>query len=184
MTASSVYLDFPAGLRTLSDLDLRLRPQQDQLLLGGTVTIEEGSYTELLDLQNLLQRYLQSRGGVQLAEERTPFLDRLRFDIAVKSRDPVVLDNNLGKLAFAADLRLLGNYYRPGLTGRISIEEGGTLRLQENEYGIEQGSIDFVNEARIEPQVNIQASTQVRDRTHHRGRDHGSQGRDHHELLV
>ena len=165
LTASDVYLDFPAGLRTLSNLDLRLRPQQNQLLLSGDVTIEEGSYTDLLDLQNVLQRFLQSRGAVQLAEERTPFLDRLRFDVAVKSRDPVVMDNNLGKLAFAADLRLLGNYYRPGMTGHISLEEGGTLRLQENEYGIEQGTINFVNEARIEPQVNIQASTRVRDNT-------------------
>jgi outer membrane protein assembly complex protein YaeT len=165
ISASNVYLDFPAGLRTLSRVNLHLRPQDENLLLAGDVKIDEGSYTEVLDLQGQLLSFLRSGGGVQLAEERSPLLARLRYNVAINSADPIVVDNNLGKLELTVGLRLLGSFYRPGLTGRVDIGEGGTLRLQENNYVIESGSIAFLNETKIDPQFNLEASTKVRNRT-------------------
>ncbi len=165
ISAANVYLDFPAGLRTLSRVNLHLRPQAQSLLLSGDMKIDEGSYTEVLDLQGPLMSFLRSGGGVALIEERSPLLARLRYDVAVKTVDPIVVDNNLGKLELTAALRLLGSFYRPGLTGRVDIGEGGTLRLQENNYVIESGSIAFVNETKIDPQFNLEASTKVRNRT-------------------
>jgi outer membrane protein assembly complex protein YaeT len=164
ITANDVYLDFPEGLQTRSTTDLRLSASGGNLLLSGSVLIHEGAYTEPLDLQTAFEGYLGSGGGVELVEERTGLLNRLRFDIGVATQDPIVMDNNLGELAFDANLRLTGNYYRPGLTGQVNIRENGRLRLQENDYVIERGVINFVNEARIEPAPDIVANTQVRGR--------------------
>lgn len=159
-----VFLEAPAGLQTRSSADLRLRPRDGALLLSGEVTVQEGGYNEPLDLQRALQAYLEPSGGVTLAQERDPLLERLQFEIAVRSADPVVLDNNLGRLTFATNLRVVGDYYRPGLTGRVEIGEEGRLRLQERDYIVERGVINFVNETRIEPLLDIVANTQVRDR--------------------
>jgi outer membrane protein assembly complex protein YaeT len=159
-----VFLEAPAGLQTRSSADLRLRPRDGALVLSGEVTIHEGGYSEPLDLQRALQLYLEPAGGVTLTAARDPLLERLQFDVAVRSADPVVLDNNLGRLSFTSNLRLTGDYYRPGLTGRVEIGEEGRLRLQERDYVIERGVINFTNETRIEPLLDIVANTQVRDR--------------------
>src|SRR5688500_6635867 len=163
-TAENVYLDFPEGLQTRSTVKIRLVPQRDTYVLDGTVRIHEGSYTRTLDLQSELLQYVRNRGGVELIGERNEFLSKLRYNIAIQAREPIVMDNYLGELALTADLRLLGTYYRPGLAGRIELEEGGTLRLQENRYTIEQGTISFVNETRIEPQLDLTARTEVANR--------------------
>ncbi len=164
IVADDVYLDFPEGLQTRTTTNLQFAPQDENLLLSGSVVIHEGAYTALLDLQTALQSYLQSSGGVNLVEQRNEFLSRVRFDIGVTTEDPIVMDNNLGQLAFASNLRVVGEYYRPALTGRIDIQEDGTLRLQENNYVVERGSITFINETRIEPVLDIVANTQVRGR--------------------
>ncbi len=163
--ASDVFLDYPEGLRTLSSADLAFRPSGQNLLLSGKVTIQEGAYTDPLDLQSFLQDYLQSGGGVELANEQNPFLNRLHFDIDVTSRSPILMDNNIGNLAFDLNLRLLGDYYRPGLTGQVTTEEEGQLRLAENNFVVQTGTITFVNETRIEPIFNFIATTQVSDRS-------------------
>jgi outer membrane protein assembly complex protein YaeT len=164
VTARDVNLNFPAGLRTLNNVNLRFTRQGEFLQLAGNVNVIDGAYTQQIDLPALAESYLQS-GGVSLVEQQNEILSRLRFDIAVNTNNPITMDNNLGKLALNAQLRVVGNYYRPGLLGRIDVEEGGTLRLQENQYVIDQVNITFVNEAKIEPLLNVQASTQVRGRT-------------------
>jgi outer membrane protein assembly complex protein YaeT len=161
--ANSVYLDFPEGLQTSSSAVVQIRPQGDFIVVDGSVLIDEGSYTRLIDIQSQVLKYLTNR-GVELVEERNEFLSRIRYNVSIETREPMLIDNNLGELALLARLRLVGSYYRPSVVGRVQIEEGGTLRLQERKYVIDQGTISFVNEARIQPQLDLTARTQVAGR--------------------
>ncbi len=164
LALKDVFLDVPEGMQTRSSAGLRLAAQGEELLLSGDVTIHEGGYSAPLDLQRALEVYLQPGGSVQLAGERDPQLARLNFDVNVSTGEPLIMDNNLGKLTFTAGLRVTGDYYRPGLIGRIDLGEDGTLRLQENQYVLDHGTITFVNEDRIAPLLDIVANTKVRDR--------------------
>ncbi len=160
-TARNVLLDFPAGLRSAVNADLTLRNQDEIILLGGTAHVMEGSYRKPVDLEGEILRFLRSDQSIAFAAEPDPLLSRLRYSVALDTPGPVVVDNNLAKLALNGNLRLIGTYYRPVITGRITLEEGGELYLSERTYLIDRGTIDFANPSRIEPSLDFLARTQV-----------------------
>jgi len=125
------------------------------------VQIVEGSYTEPVTLEGGVMRYLRSPQEVELTEERNPLLERLNLNIGVKSGSPLILQNNLAKAAIHTDLRVRGTAQQTGLTGRVNVEEGGELYLQERKYLVDRGVITFTNDRRIEPSLDILARTRA-----------------------
>ncbi len=158
----NVYLDFPANLRTVSNVDLKLAPgPRQRTLLSGSVQIAEGSYTETLALEDGLFNLANRSPELELTNERNPFLSKLDYNIAVKTKEPLVVNNNLAKLEIEVDARVLGNYYSPGLTGRVNLGEGGELYLSERKYLVDRGIITFISDQRIEPVFDLQAKTEA-----------------------
>jgi outer membrane protein assembly complex protein YaeT len=164
LKADNVYLDFPQGLKTISNVDVNLHGTSDRMEMSGRVTIEEGSYKEPLTLQGGLLQYIRSGQDVRAgtADEES-LLSKLEFRINVNTAQPLLIDNNIAKANVSARLKLVGDYIRPGMTGRINIDEGGQLMLNERTYSVERGVITFTNEQRIEPSLDILAQTQVKD---------------------
>ena len=158
--ATEVYLEYPADLRTVSNINLQLRNAAERLVLGGNVEITDGGLTKL-DIESSILQAASAPRGLDLTEQRNPLLEKLRFDLAIKTANPLIIDTTLSEAEIDADLRLLGNPYQPGLSGRLSIGEGGILRLNEREYLIERGEITFANERRIEPSLDIEATTRA-----------------------
>src|SRR5690606_2544009 len=71
--ARGVSLDFPEGLQTLSHTDLRLHSVEDDLVrLDGTVTIEDGSYRERLDVGSEALTFLNGSDAFDFVEEPDP----------------------------------------------------------------------------------------------------------------
>lgn len=165
--ADGVFLEIPEGLRTVSNTDLTIRSQDqdDNIVIGGRVDVEEGVYREPLAFDLLLVELLRGSGGpTEFASEPNALLARTRFNVAVQTINPIVVDNNIAKLGATLDLRLTGSYYRPGLVGRAELEEGGELYISENRYFVDRGVIDFLNEGRIQPSLDISARTKVRNK--------------------
>ncbi|MBM3790991.1 MAG: hypothetical protein FJW35_11680, partial [Acidobacteria bacterium] len=127
----------------------------------GAAHIVEGSYTEPLNIEQEVLRYLRSDQTLAFAGEPDPWLSRIRYDVSVDTQNPVVFANNLARLALDADLSLAGSYYRPVVTGRMSLLEGGELFLSERTYAVERGTIDLTSRTRIEPSLDILAKTRA-----------------------
>lgn len=161
VSASDAFLNIPNGFRTRVSADLTLRSQNEIIVVGGQAHILQGSFRRSVSIGGELTNYLRGGGAVQLAGQRSPFLSRLRFNVSTDTEGPLIIDNNLAKLQAEANLRLTGTYYRPGLVGRLTLDEGGQLYFNERTYLVQTGIISFVNQARIEPDLNIQATTQV-----------------------
>jgi outer membrane protein assembly complex protein YaeT len=157
---AEVYIDYPQGLRTLSSGDIYLKSREENLVLGGRIHILEGSYTDEITLEKMLSA-AGSGSEVELSQERNPTLERVRFDVGVDTQSPLIVQNNLAKLAASMDLRLGGTFYRPGVTGRITLGDGGELYLNERTYLVDRGVITFTNDQRIEPTLDIAARTKV-----------------------
>ncbi len=162
LVGRGVFLDFPEGLQTVSDADVNVRSAGDFVTVGGRVQILQGSYTDQLNLEESLLGLVGS-DDVETVSERDPLLARVRFNVEVQSREPIVMDNNLAKVGADLDMRLVGNYYQPGLLGRLRLDEGGELYLRERTYYVERGVISFNNPAEIEPSLDLSARTQVKD---------------------
>ncbi|MBL8216367.1 MAG: translocation/assembly module TamB domain-containing protein, partial [Bryobacterales bacterium] len=161
LAAEDFYLDFPEGLKTVSNAKINLRNQGPNLLVGGEVRIHEGGFTDDLDLDRGVFAFLNRSSKLEFSQEKNPMVERVRFNIAIVTESPLVIENNLAKLEADIDVRLLGTPYEPGLSGRIELEEGGELRLQERRYAIERGVITFTGERSIEPGLDILATTQA-----------------------
>jgi outer membrane protein assembly complex protein YaeT len=160
-SARDVFLDFPAGLRSALDADLAIQSQNALIVVGGSAQILEGAYRESLDLQGEVLRFLRSDQTLNLGGEPDPFLSRIRYRMRLENRNPVLVDNNLAKLALDANLDLTGTYYRPVVTGRITLEEGGEITLGERKYIVDRGTIDLQNPLRIEPTLDLLVKTKV-----------------------
>jgi outer membrane protein assembly complex protein YaeT len=156
--AADVYMNAPEGLKTVSNIDLQVKSAGEDLVLGGKVSIVEGGYTEEKLTRALLAKVTQPR-ALDLTQERSEFLENLRFDLAIVTENPIVIDNSLAEAEIVADLRLLGNPYETGLSGRLEILEGGQLRFQEREYLVDRGVVTFTSDRSIEPGLDILATT-------------------------
>ncbi|RPJ56060.1 MAG: hypothetical protein EHM23_24535, partial [Acidobacteria bacterium] len=100
LTGRSVFLEFPEGLQTASNADLRVASQGGGPIdLSGRIEVLEGSYTDPVNLEEELLGLAAAPSESGVSEERDPFLSRIRFNVNVSSRDPIVMDNNLAKLA-------------------------------------------------------------------------------------
>ncbi|MEX2301805.1 MAG: translocation/assembly module TamB domain-containing protein, partial [Bryobacterales bacterium] len=164
LSADNVFADIPEGLRTLSNAKIQLRSAENLINVGGQVQILEGSFNNDIELNRFLFEYVRSSSVPSFVTDPDPLLSRLRYGVDVETVDPLVVDNNVAELAADLDVRLVGTYYRPSLTGRVDLQEGGTLYIGENRYFIDRGTIDFFNEARIEPVLDIVARTQAQRR--------------------
>ncbi len=155
-----VYLDYPQGLRTISNAVLRLTREQRGLALGGSAAILEGTYREPMTLERLVA--LSRLGKDTLLDTGLPpLLAGMRLNINLETQSPVVVDNELARIAVAANVRFVGTVQRPALLGSIVLEEGGELYLAQQTYVIERGVIQFTSERRIEPTLDILARTEA-----------------------
>lgn len=162
LAMNGVYLDVPANFKTLSNATLTVRSVGSRILLGGDVNIIDGSYTDAVNLdQGLLNALNSGSSSSDVAEERSPLLERLDYGIKIQTENPLLVDNNLAKAEITLDARLTGSYYRPGLLGRVNIEEGGSLNLNERTYLVDRGVLTFNDDNTIEPSFDIVARTQA-----------------------
>ena len=72
------------------------------------------------------------------------------------------MQTSLAKLSGDVDLRLRGTAARPVLLGRVNIAEGD-IKLAGTKYHLERGDITFIDPVRIDPVLDVEATTRVRD---------------------
>src|SRR5690606_23468041 len=119
----------------------------------------EGAYTADLELDTLLADALGGGGDIPTLGDQNPVLARIRFAVNVDTLQPVVVSNNVAELEAEAHVQLVGTYYSPGLMGRVFIAEGGQVELQETQFVVTRGIIDFTSAGSIEPVMDITADT-------------------------
>jgi outer membrane protein assembly factor BamA/autotransporter translocation and assembly factor TamB len=147
--------DAPLELRSLSDSEIRITRDGQDILVSGRVTLTEGGLTGDINFDEGLMAAMTARHKLDLTEERTPFLSRLRFDVNVSTATPILVDNNLARAEVRARVRVVGTPYEPGATGQLTLLEGGEVRLNERRYEVERGIITLVDERRIFPSFDL-----------------------------
>lgn len=156
-----VFLEFPKGLKSFFNANLTVASQEDAIRVGGRVRVVESSYRDPIEIGSQLLAFFESGERTEIVGERSKFLERIRFNVAVQTVAPLMVENNLAELEAEADLKLVGGYYEPSVVGRVTLEEGGQIFLNERTYYLRRGVITLNNESRIEPDLNVQAETTV-----------------------
>lgn len=155
--ARGVAVQYPSNVDSEIDALLTFTPGPGPPSLTGDVRVQRASYRAAISLPALLAM-TQTR-AVATQQAAPTYADRVRLDIAVTTVDDIAVDNNYGRFAAGADIRVQGTATRPGATGRVDLREGGELFVLGGLYRLNESSISLTNPATIEPDLNISAVT-------------------------
>jgi outer membrane protein assembly complex protein YaeT len=156
-----VFLNFPEGLKSASGGSLKITSSDDSIIVSGNIRALESSYREPLEVGGQVMDYLRSQQVLQIGQEFNPLLERIRFNISFRTDTPLLVQNNIAKVEATANLTIIGTFYEPSIIGRISLNEGGEIILNQRSYYLNRGAITLANQSHIEPDLNIQAQTKV-----------------------
>jgi outer membrane protein assembly complex protein YaeT len=156
-----VFLDFPEGLKSASNGTLAIRSSDDSIIVDGSIRVLESSYREPFEVSGQLMSYLRSQRMFVGDAGPSPFLDRIRFNIGVRTDTPLLAQNNIAKVEATANLRIVGSFNEPSIVGRIILNQGGEIVLNQRTYYIQRGTITLTDQSEIKPELDIQAQTRV-----------------------
>jgi translocation and assembly module TamB len=159
VNAKEVRVRYPEGVSTVVNASLSLTGSTERSMLAGAITVVRTGFNPESDFSSVLS---SSAGPVQTPSASAGPLGGLNFDILIQtSPDVQVLSSLTQDVGMEANLRLKGTVSNPGLQGRINITQGQLLFFGTR-YAINQGSIAFYNQAKIEPIIDVDLETKAK----------------------
>lgn len=166
LTAKEIPVNMVDNFSAEFDTDLSFKGNPDGSTLSGSLLINHAQLTGDINVERkILSRLTEtSRGrtGANEKKEANKLLEKMQLNIALKEREPFIVENNLAYMEIHPDIRISGTAAAPVVSGRSEINPG-TITYQSNEFTLTRGIIDFVNPYKIEPELDIQSHRTVRD---------------------
>ena len=156
--AQGVAVEIPKGLRSELDALITFRPDPRNPSLTGDIRVAQSAYTDTITLAALARQAALPVSGTTVAR---PYLERLGLNLVITTTEDVTVDNNYGRLAAGANVRVVGTVAEPGMDGRITLREGGQIYLAGRTFRITRGDISFADRRRIHPEFNIAAEARI-----------------------
>jgi translocation and assembly module TamB len=153
-----VRLRYPPGVSSTATAELRWVGSRSVSMISGDVLVTKLAVTPGFDFGSYLER---SRQSAAITPANSP-LYNVKLDVAVHTAPELRMKTAVARLSGDADLRLRGSVARPSVLGRADILEGDAT-FNGIKFRLERGDITFANPVAIEPQVNLQATTHVRN---------------------
>jgi len=151
-----VRVRYPVGMSWLAGVALRLTGTPQAALLSGRITINRLSLTEGLEIAGALT----SAEGISGPLTSSPFLRNLQFDLEAVSAPGTLVEWPGAEIEADASLRVRGTWEHPILLGHIHFLSGD-LTFAGNRYRVTRGDLNFANPFRIDPVLNVEATTSI-----------------------
>jgi translocation and assembly module TamB len=156
VSAKSVRLRYPEGMRTVFGADLTLSGNQQASLLQGRVLIDSLSFTSDFDLSSFMSQFT----GTSAPPTGQSMADNLKLQIAVQSTSQLNAGTAQLGIEGNANLRVIGTASNPVIIGRADLTSGDIF-FAKNQYHLERGVITFANPNQTEPVLNMLISTTI-----------------------
>jgi translocation and assembly module TamB len=153
-----VRLRYPPGVSSTADAELHWLGSRSSSTISGDISINKIAVTPGFDFSAYLER---SRQFSAVAASNSP-LNNINLDIHVQTAPELQMRTAVARLSGDADLHLRGSIARPAVLGRVDVLEGQAT-FHGTRFTLERGDITFANPVAIAPQLNLQASTHVRN---------------------
>lgn len=154
---SDIRLRYPQGISSTANLDMKLTGTLSNATLSGDVTITRFGLNSQFDLANYV-----SRGTKPVEAPSDSLMNNLHLNVHVMSTPELQVQSSLAKLAGNVDLRVRGTGTNPVLLGRVNVTEG-QISFNGTNYRLERGDVTFNNPTKTEPNIDVEATTRVRD---------------------
>lgn len=156
VSAKSVRLRYPEGMRTVFGADLTLSGNRNASLLQGRVLIDSLSFTSDFDLSSFMSQF--TGGGAPPSGES--MADNVKLQIAVQSTSQLNAGTAQLGVEGTANLRIIGTAANPVVIGRADLTSGDIF-FAKNQYHLERGLITFANPNQTEPVLNMLITTTI-----------------------
>jgi translocation and assembly module TamB len=142
-------------------------------IAGGALRLSGSTQAGVLSGQVVVQRLLMAQGvdlaGIIVAAKEpgrtpsttSPFLRNLQFEIQAVSTPDARIEWSSARLESEANVRIRGTWEHPILLGHVHLL-GGEMTFRGNRYRLARGDINFSNPFRLDPVLNVEAVTTIR----------------------
>lgn len=161
LDAGQVPVDVPDTLEMTLSSQLTWAGTMDKSAITGRIDIFEGTYYKDVDLSLIsIAAQTTKKSRPKIREPGPDFLKTIGLNIYVTRREAIAVDNNLALMSISPNISIRGTAYAPSLDGRAVVDEG-TITFQKAQFEITEGSIDFINPYKIEPEIRLIAETTI-----------------------
>ena len=162
LTAHNIPIELPDLLDLNFNTSLFIKGTKENSEIKGDVVLLDGTYYKDVKF-NLLQDVGQKKRKIKPPFQNydQAILNNLKLDIALKSRGPFKVENNLATLSLTPDFHLTGTLKRPLISGRAKVNSG-KIKYQKKDFIVRKGVIDFVNPYKLNPELDILSEVNVR----------------------
>jgi autotransporter translocation and assembly factor TamB len=136
--------------------------------VSGTVALTDSRFLKNIDL---IPIGLPGRPAPQPPAQRAEFfslpappLRDWKFDVAIKTKNPVLIRGNLATGEATTDLKLTGTGLDPGLQGVVQMEDVEAT-LPFSRLQVTRGSLTFSPDDSTNPTIDLQGTSVIRDYT-------------------
>ncbi|HEY0308390.1 MAG TPA: translocation/assembly module TamB domain-containing protein [Acidobacteriaceae bacterium] len=143
------------GLSSTANANLRLQGSTSSALLSGNILITRFGIGPDFD-------FAAFAGPAALPAPPDPNApsSHIRLQVHVTSSPQLDFQNSYAKLAGMVDLNIGGTIAVPTVLGRITVTDG-SAKFAGQTYQLQRGNIYFTNPVRIDPQIDVDATTRV-----------------------
>ncbi len=137
--------------------EMRLLKNAERFVLEGDFKVDRTNWR-----REVAEKFAFASSPYQQARPSDDFFSDLTLNIRLRADDDAWMDNTLGRMRTRFDLTISGNIFNPVLFGDIEVIDGN-VDLQDRSFDVIHGRISFFNPAVIEPYINFQVETYIKD---------------------
>ncbi len=165
ISAESLPVTVPDMLDVTMNTRITVKGKPDDSLIEGDLVILGGKYYKdvSLDLVNVVKT--KNRSDTPTVKRfNEPYLKSMGLNLRLTHKNPFEVDNNVAYLPLKPDLRVLGTLNNPKLSGRAEVDvDKSFISYQGKVFDVTKGRVDFINPYIIEPTLDVQCQTEIRD---------------------
>ncbi|HUP59286.1 MAG TPA: translocation/assembly module TamB domain-containing protein [Thermoanaerobaculia bacterium] len=154
LQGTEVALRYYEGITVEGNFTLLLTGDLERATLTGDVAVTRALYFRDFDVQQTLLNVILTRSRVSTVAAAT-WQDRVSLNIRLLAPDTLAVNNNIAEVTGSAELEVRGTLATPVILGEVTLDEGGTVRIQNVDYRLVRGTIAFQNPFRIDPFFDV-----------------------------
>lgn len=156
----NVTVRYPAGLVATVGGALYYDGDAGSQTLSGEVNVRRAKYEKRVEWKSMLVDF--SRGFTQRKKTDIGWIGETQLNVRFLGRENILFESNLAKIPLDIDMLFRGTVNQPQVLGRIEARTG-EVYFRKNMFKILHASADFTDPNRINPMLDVQAATRVRE---------------------
>lgn len=155
-----VTVRYPPGLTAIVAGTLYYDGDRSAQSLSGEIGIQRARYEKRVDWKSMLLDF--RKGFTQKKKTEIGWIGETQINLRFYGKESILFESNLASIPLEVDMIFQGTVNQPKVLGRIEARKG-EVYFRRNIFRILYASVDFADPNRINPLLDVQAETRVRE---------------------